>query len=108
MLAHKFIRYAGEAIERILDSITKQLSAEQVVINRHAERELHVCLTAAMPEMQVVLPARIEKFPLQVGHLDQFGAIFLLHARVLERYKERRHECALRIAQIVKEVERFL
>ena len=41
VLTHKTIRHAGEAVKRILDAVAKELAPEQIVINRHAEREFH-------------------------------------------------------------------
>ena len=107
MLAHKPIWHAGESIKRILDSVAEKLAAQHVVIDGNAQREFHICRAAAVPEVQVVFPAGVEKFPLQIGHLDQLGAVLLLHARVLERHEESGNERPLGVAQIVKQVERF-
>ena len=107
MLAHEPIRHTGKSIKRVLDSVTKQLAAQAIVIERHAQRKFHIRGASAVPEVQVVFPTRIEKFPLQIGHLDQLGAVLLLHARVLERHEESGNERPLGVAQIVKQVERF-
>src|SRR5204863_4752239 len=42
MLAHEPIRHAGESIERILDSVAKQLASQTVIIERHAQRKFHI------------------------------------------------------------------
>ena len=57
--------------------------------------------------MQVVFPAGVEEFPLQVSHLNQLGALLLLHARVFKRHEECRNESSPGVAQIVKQIERF-
>src|SRR6266576_1287996 len=107
MLAHETIRNAGEAVQRVLDTIAKELAPKQVIIERHAERELHRRVRSAVPELQVVFPAGIKELPLKVSHLDKLGAILLLHPCILERNEERRNKGTLSVAQIVKEVERL-
>src|ERR1041385_6260649 len=110
MLAHEAIGYAGKSIQRILDSVTEQLAADQLIIDGNAERELQrtaVADQAAVPEIQIVFPAGIKEFPLKIGHLDQLGAVSLLHARVFERHKKRGNECAFRVAQIIEQLQRL-
>src|SRR6266478_190517 len=108
MFARESIRHAGKPRDRILDNVAKKSLAHLAVIDRHAKRKLRIHATAALPKFEIVSPAGEEKLPLQVGHFYQLGAVFLLHARVFERHKERRHKSALGIAQIIKQVERLL
>ena len=61
-----------------------------------------------MPKLHVVFPAREEKLPLQIRHLDQLRAFRLFHARVFERHEERRHKRPLRVSQVVEQIERLL
>src|ERR1051326_1514006 len=61
MFAHETIRDACKSIERILDAIPEKFAAKTVVIQRHAQREFHVGFGAAMPEIQIVLPASVEE-----------------------------------------------
>src|SRR5882672_2145647 len=106
VFAHETVGHAGEAIKRILDAVAEQLAAEHVVIERNAQRKLHRRLSA-FPEVQVIFPAGVEELPLQVGHLNQLCALFLLHARVFERHEESRNESSPRVTQVVKQFERF-
>src|SRR5262249_39771170 len=55
----------------------------------------------------IVLPASEEEFPLQVGHLDQLGALSLLHPRVLERNEPRGYEHSFGIAEVEQKVKRL-
>src|SRR5438874_2153574 len=87
MLAHEPIRHACKTIERILDSVAEQLAPQHVIVQRNAQRKFHR-RRGTLPEVQVVFPAGVEEFPLQVGHLDQLCALLLLHARVFERDEE--------------------
>src|SRR2546426_7547547 len=67
MFAHEAIRDAGKSIERILDAVAEKLAPEYVVINGNAQREFHRGLRTAVPEVQIVFPAGVEEFPLEVG-----------------------------------------
>src|SRR5437763_8277841 len=56
VLTHEAIGHAREAIQRILDAVTEKFAAEQVIINRYAEREFQraaITHEAAVPEIQV-------------------------------------------------------
>ena len=105
MLAHQAIRNAGEAIQRILDAVAKELSPQHVVIQWNSQRKFHRRSRAAVPEVQVIFPAGVEEFPLQVRHFNKLGARLLLHPCMFERDEERRHKRAFRIAKIVEQVQ---
>src|SRR5713226_7607767 len=106
VFAHKPIGHAGETIERILYAVAEQLAAEHVVVERNTQREFHR-RRGTFPEVQVILPAGVEEFPLQIGHLNQLRALLLFHARVFERHEECRNESTFRVTQVVKQIERF-
>src|SRR5262249_22596521 len=90
--AHKPIGHTRKTQQRILDSVAKQFSAQQAIVDRYAERKLQTRFAATPPEFHVVLPAGKEKFPLQIRHLDQFGAQLLFHSGVFEGNKKRRYK----------------
>src|SRR6266699_1639404 len=73
--ANKAVGHARKARQRILDATAKNLFAEHVVIDGHADRELGVRARAAIPELEIVFPASEEELPLQVSHLNQLRAV---------------------------------
>src|SRR2546430_8299754 len=55
VFTHEAIGHAGEAIQRILDSVAEQLATEHVIVDRYAEGEFQraaITHQAAVPEIQ--------------------------------------------------------